>query len=462
MYQIFFAALIQAAAPIGTPSVDPGRLPSLVDSVATRELRVGPTAGLSVAVMQGGTLLFARGYGSADLENPAAVNVETIFKIGSVTKQVTTVLLGQLVDQGKVDLDADIRTYMPDAPTGGRRVSIAQLLNHTSGIRSFTNLGAAVSRDSFRLDLTTDRLMGLLRNVPPDFEPGTSWQYNNTGYLIAGMLVEKLTGLSLAEVLARQITTPLGLTRTSWCDERAIVPNRARGYRRTTAGFERGVGESMSIPRGAGALCSTPIDLVRFRDALAKGRLLSRATYERMIAPAVLADGWKTNYGYGVAVYHLGPHRVIRHGGTITGFQANLLYVPDRDLVVSVLANTMGSDPVGVSDGIVAALLGVTVPKPVEQPLAADRRRELVGRYRLAGTEFEVKDQEGQLMIGRAGGNWSRLAWQGDDRFLALGGQAFGFYGQSPQLRLIGSGGRVTAIELDHAVDGLIRGQRVE
>ncbi|MHB1329710.1 MAG: serine hydrolase domain-containing protein, partial [Gemmatimonadales bacterium] len=280
MYQIFFAALIQAAVPVGAPSVDPGRLPALVDSVAGRELRAGPTAGLSVAVMQGGTLLFARGYGYADLENPAAVNVETVFKIGSVTKQVTTVLLGQLVDQGKVDLDADVRTYMPDAPTGGRRVTIAQLLNHTSGIRSFTNLGVAVSRDSFRLDLTTDRLIDLLRNVPPDFEPGTSWQYNNTGYLIAGMLVEKLTGLSLAEVLARQITTPLGLTRTSWCDERAIVPNRARGYRRTTAGFERGVGESMSIPRGAGALCSTPIDLVRFRDALAKGRLLSRATYE--------------------------------------------------------------------------------------------------------------------------------------------------------------------------------------
>ncbi len=462
MHQFFFAALIQAAASLGTSAVDPGRLPSLVDSVALRELREGPTAGLSVAVMQGGTLLFSRGYGAADLENPAAVNVETIFKTGSVTKQVTTVLLGQLVDQGKVALDADIRTYMPDAPTNGRRVTVAQLLDHTSGIRSFTNLGPAVSRDSFRLDLTTDRLIGLLRNVPPDFEPGTSWQYNNTGYLIAGMLVEKITGQSLAEALAHQITGPLGLTRTSWCDERAIVPNRARGYRRARGSFERAVGESMWIPRGAGALCSTPIDLVRFRDALAKGRLLSQATYQRMITPAVLADGWKTNYGFGVALYRLGDYRVIRHGGTITGFQANLLYVPDRDLVVSVLANTMGSDPVGVSDQIVAALLGITVPRSAEQTLAADRRSQYVGRYRLAGTVFEIKDDEGRLMIGRDGGNWSRLAWQGDDSFLALGGQAFAAYGQSPRVRLTGGAGRATAIELDHPVDGPLRGQRVE
>lgn len=462
MQQFFLAALIQAAAPLGASAVDPGRLPALVDSLAALELRAGPTAGVSVAVMQGGVVLFARGYGYADLENPAAVNLETIFKVGSVTKQVTTVLLGQLVDQGKVDLDADIRTYLPDAPTSGRPVTIAQLLNHTSGIRSFTNLGPAVSRDSFRLDLTTDRLIGLLRNVPPDFEPGTSWQYNNTGYLIAGMLVEKVTGMSLAEVLARQITGPLGLTRTSWCDERAIVPNRAKGYRRAAAGFERAVGESMWIPRGAGALCSTPVDLVRFRDALAKGKLLSRATYERMITPALLADGWKTNYGYGVAVYHVGPHRIIRHGGTITGFQANLLYVPERDLVVSVLANTMGSDPVGLSDRLVAGLLGAAVPVAAEQTLPADRRAAFTGRYRLAGTVFEVKEEEGRLMIGRGGGNWSRLAWQGDDRFLALGGQAFGFYGQSPSLRLAGSAGRVSAIELDHPVDGPMRGQRVE
>lgn len=462
MLLVLFTALIQAAAPVAASAVDPARLPVLVDSLAARELRAGPTAGVSVAVMQGGVVLFARGYGQADLENPAAINVETIFKVGSVTKQVTTVLLGQLVDQGKVDLDADIRTYLPDAPTSGRSVTVAQLLDHTSGIRSFTNLGQAVSRDSFRLDLTTDRLIGLLRNVPPDFEPGTSWQYNNTGYLLAGMLVERITGSSLAEVLARGITEPLGLTRTSWCDERAVVPNRAKGYRRAAAGFERAVGESMSIPRGAGALCSTPIDLVRFRDALAKGRLLSTATYQRMITPARLADGWKTNYGYGVALYHIGPYRVIRHGGTITGFQANLLYVPERDLVVSVLANTMGSDPVGLSDGIVAGILGVDLPPAGEQVLPADRRSSLVGRYRLAGTVFEVKEEEGRLVIGRGGAGWSRLAWQGDDRYLALGGQAFGFYGLSPLLRFTGGAGRPSVIELEHPVDGPMRGQRVE
>lgn len=455
-------------AALATPAVaaaqapDPGRLAALVDSLAAAELAGGPTAGLAVAVWQGGALRYARGYGLADLEHGVPVGIETVFKLGSVTKQFTAVALLQLVERGRLSLEDDVGRHLPELDTGGRRITVARLLDHTSGIRSYTALGPAVSRDSFRLDLTPERLVALLQGQPFDFEPGAGWRYNNSGFLLAAMIVERVSGQRYADYLREHVFAPLGLTATSYCDERAIVPHRATGYVRTPAGFARGVGESMAIPHGAGALCSTVLDLVRFRAALGSGALIATASYERMIRPAVLADGWRTNYGFGLARYRLGDVEVIRHGGSITGFQANLLYVPGLDLIVAALANTGGADPVGVSDAIVRAVAGQPLAPVPARPLAPEAAARLAGRYQLGPSVLELRARDGALAVGLEGVPVAaRLDWLGGRRFRASTGFALGFYAGATELEIAVDRPPVDAFLVHHPLGGTVRAVRL-
>ena len=284
------SALTAASAQTG----DRGALVARIDSLVEAELRDGPTVGMSVAVYRRGELLHAKGYGFADLEQRVPASVETVYRLGSVTKQFTAAAVLQLAEQGKISLDEDFTRYLPDFSTGGRRVSVTQLLNHTSGIKSYTSLGEAVSRDSFRVDLPPARLLALIRSQPFDFEPGTSWLYNNSGFYLLGQIIERVSGESYADYLRHHLFEPLGLESTSYCDERAVVRHRAKGYDRAEHGFRNTTPISMSIPYAAGSLCSTVLDLVAWRRALANGRVISRASYQRMIAPTLLAGGWRT------------------------------------------------------------------------------------------------------------------------------------------------------------------------
>ncbi|MEO8448635.1 MAG: serine hydrolase, partial [Gemmatimonadota bacterium] len=247
------------------------------------------------------------------------------------------------------------------------------------------------------------------------------------------------------------------------CDDRAVVPHRAKGYDRAAGGFVNTEPISMTVPYAAGSICSTVLDLLAWRQALGTGRLFSKPLYERMIKPAVLSNGWRTNYGYGLARYRLGPVEVIRHGGTINGFQANLMYVPAADLIIAALANTSGADPVGVADRLAARLVGAAVaPRIAPAPVPVAELTDYIGRYEMAPYSIEVTAPAGQLQMAPAGFPVpARLNRQAADQFLAGPLYALGFYGSAAPLRFVREGGKVSGFELDNPLGGVIRARRV-
>jgi CubicO group peptidase (beta-lactamase class C family) len=332
------AAVVPAEAQAQAPSDEV--VLRRVDSLAAAAVAQGPLAGLSIVVARGDRVVLAKGYGYADLEHRTPATPSTIYEIGSITKQFTAVAIMQLVEQGKVQLDADFAAYLPDSPVKGRRLTVAQLLDHTSGLKNYTALGPAYMQDTFRLDVSTDRMAKLIAAQPFDFEPGTDWDYTNSGYFLAGMLVEKVSGLSYAEYVRTHIAERAGLAATEYCDLKAVRPGRAKGYQAAKdGGLENAAPISMTVPYAAGALCSTALDLLKYQRALVGGRLLRPASYQRLAQPAVLKDGWKTIYGLGLVNDIYTGQRMVGHGGQINGFWSVLFYYPAQDVTIVLLSN---------------------------------------------------------------------------------------------------------------------------
>jgi CubicO group peptidase (beta-lactamase class C family) len=198
-----------------------------VDVIAKMALS-RPVAGISVAVARDGRVVFARGYGLANLEHAVAVTPNTVFHIASISKNILAAVILQLADEGKLRLDDDVTKYVQEAPTHGRHVTVRQLLNHTSGIYSFTSLPEAENNE--RLDLTHEHVLRLIKDKPLDFEPGTSWRYDNSAFYLAGMVVERVTRQEYGDYVREHIFKPLGMNSASLCDARMVVSHLASGY----------------------------------------------------------------------------------------------------------------------------------------------------------------------------------------------------------------------------------------
>jgi CubicO group peptidase (beta-lactamase class C family) len=333
-------------------------LAARMDDAAERLLSEANVAGFSVAVARRGTVVFADGYGFADLREGVPASADTVYGIGSITKQFTAAAMLRLQEQGRLALHDDIHAYLPDYPSNGQRITIQQILSHTSGIPELTaqpSYGlasdAAVPREA---------IMREVLSLPLDFAPGTQWRYSNSGYVLAGMIIERVTGLSYDTYLTERLLGPLGLRHTSVCPERSSAPY-ARGYEQQTGSWARAIrlGEplslvparpvDMSIASSAGAGCSTVLELLAWTEALRSGRVVSPASYRLMTTPTTLADGSTVPYGLGFFLREFGTHRAILHEGIIeNGFVGVLGDFPDDGLTVAVLANTLIADPESV------------------------------------------------------------------------------------------------------------------
>ena len=311
-----------------------------VDKWAEDAVAEGTVAGLSVAVERDGKLLLAKGYGMADLEQDVAADRDTVYRIGSVTKQFTAAAIMQLVEAGQVRLDAPIQEYV-DFPTGDHEVTVEHLLHHTSGIKSYSSVGEKWRR-TIPLDTTHEEILGLVVDEPFDFSPGDEWRYSNSGYYLLGMIVESVTGGSYADYVEQTLAAPLGLERTTYCDEKRLIPGRAEGYEREDGELVNDDPLSMTHAFAAGSLCSTVLDLLRWQAALETGEAVSADSYARMTTAGVLNDGEATRYGYGLGLGDLEGHLRVSHGGQINGFATHFAGYPDDELRVVVLANTTG------------------------------------------------------------------------------------------------------------------------
>lgn len=351
-----------------------------LDSAAQEHVNHENVAGVSVAVVQGGDTLLLRGYGMADLEweVPTPLDASASYEIGSVTKQFTAAAILRLAEEGQVDLDADVRDYLPEFDSQGHAVSVRRLLDHTSGIKGYTEM--PVFGELALKKLSRDTLVSLVEAEPFEFEPGTALIYNNSAYFFLGLIIEEVTGKAYEEFITEEFFEPLGMEGSYYCSETAIRPNRAHGYDLNPQGLIRKRFLDHTWPYAAGSLCSTAGDLIRWNEALHRGGLLGQDSYESMITPVPLNDGTPVRYAMGLGVVGEGRHRVIAHGGGINGFLSDGRFYPEEDLTVVVLQNSTGPQgPSALSQALVDLVLGpAPVPEAVSFPGDLD---ELVGSY---------------------------------------------------------------------------------
>lgn len=324
----------------------------------------------SMLVAQDGRILLQKGYGLAEMEWGIPNAPDTKFRLGSVTKQFTALLVLQLVQEGKLSLDAKVADVLPyyRKDTGGR-IAVRQLLNHTSGLPNYT------ARPDFQ-----DKLMRNPSGVEDfikgycsgdlEFEPGTKFNYSNSGYFVLGAVIEQLTGKPYEQVLQERILDPVGMKDTGYDHSDALLVKRASGYQKTPAGYLNAPYMDMSLPYAAGALYSTVGDLYLWDQALYTDRLLPADLKQQMFTPGL------DNYAFGWSVRQLpvGPEKasrtVIGHGGGINGFSTLINRVPDDRNLVVLLDNTSGGQFLQpITNGVFDILYGRVPPEP-KKPLA--------------------------------------------------------------------------------------------
>lgn len=337
-------------------------LTARVDSLAKAFIAEPESPGLSIAVIRAGrdTLVY-KGYGKADIENDVPATAATVYRIGSITKQFTSAAVMRLVENGTVRLGDSIGKYLPELPKAWRAARVRQLLNHTSGIPSYTDLGDSWAR-RWGEHMSPDTLVALTADKPMDFAPGTGWRYDNTGYVVLGMLLEKVSGQPYGAYLDSTMFRPLGLRSTLYCDRAPLVPHRARGYQRDGRTFTNAPYLDMSQPYAAGALCSTVGDLARWDRLLATGKVVSPESYGEMTTPEGTAG--LNGYGFGLVRSAVGSHIMITHGGGIHGFITSNAYFPSDSLSITVLANAAPSDPDALLANIARAVFGIPLVPP--------------------------------------------------------------------------------------------------
>ena len=387
-----------------------------VDSVATAAVAEHRTAGVSIAVVRSGRPVLAKGYGFADLENDVPATPETVYRIGSITKQFTSAAIMRLVEQGKLSLDDTLQKFLPSVPSQGNRVTVRHLLNHTSGIRSYTSLGPKWQR-VMRLDLAPDSMVALFAGEPFDFAPGSAYRYNNSGYFLLGVIIERLSGKPYGQHLQDEFFTPLGLRNTVYCDQAPLIKRRAQGYTPRPGGqFVNAEPLSMTQPYAAGSLCSTVTDLATWALALSSGKVVSPASYALMTTPGTLNDGKPITYGFGLGTGVLGGHRQVSHNGGINGFVSELHHYPDDSLVTVVLTNTGSLTAVELERLVARRALGIRdLPAT---PIDAAALQRLVGEYVLGSTRVRMVVESGRLRAQPDGAAAFGLKHVGGGRFV--------------------------------------------
>ena len=314
----------------------------------------------SILVAEKGKVIYKKGFGWADMEWTIPNQPDTKHRLGSITKQFTAMLIMQLVEQGKLKLDVPISTYLPDYPKkNGDVITIHHLLTHSSGtpnMTSFPGFLKNISRNAY----SPVQLVNLFADSTLQFEPGKNFAYSNSGYIVLGYIIEKVTGKSYEQVLQENIFTPLQMNNTGYDHHRLLLKNRANGYEKNGRRYVNADFIDMSVPYAAGALYSTVEDLYLWDQALYGNQLLRKENKDLLFAKHIPSGGSYYGYGWGIGEIPLGntAERIetIGHAGGINGFNTQLTRIPsDKSFIV--LLNNTGGAPLDQMTNAIAAIL---------------------------------------------------------------------------------------------------------
>jgi len=377
-------------------------LTSKIDALLeTKFKNNGP--GATALVTKSGKVIYRKALGKANLELDVPMVPENVFQIGSMTKQFTAVSILMLLEQGKLALEDDITKYIPDYPTHNKNITIHHLLTHTSGIKSYTSMRGL--REIARKDLEPLELINFFKNEHMDFNPGEKYKYNNSGYIILGYIIEKISGVSYAEFVETNIFKKINMSSSLYGSKSKIIKNRAYGYQKRTS-YKNAMFISLSLPYAAGSIMSTVDDLLKWQQAISNNTLLKPETIKKAFTNHTLDNGTKINYGYGWNINEINGAPTLEHGGSIFGFKSMGVYIPSEDVYVIVLSNCDCNSPTTTALKIAALAIGNPFPETKNAAtLASEKLAQWLGTYEYDdGVIRHFKLIDNQLYSQREGG----------------------------------------------------------
>jgi D-alanyl-D-alanine carboxypeptidase len=394
------------------------KLAAAIDDIANVALGAGPVAGMSIAVTRGNHTVLLKGYGKSNLELDTPTTPDTVYHIDSITKNFTSAAIVQLADQHQLNLDDPVEKYVPEIHAIAPAATVRSLMNHTSGIPDYSDLGRK-SENIEAIAYTHQDFLAAIQGEKPQFPPAQSWRYDNSGFYLLGMIIEKVSGETYATYMANHIFKPLGMSSTLYCDARSLVKNRAAGYDRSKSGLVNAKPSTWITPFSGGGLCSTVSDLVTWQRALNQGQVVSAAGLALMRTPTVLSDGTKLDYGLGTRLGDLQGHRLFGHTGGGGGFNNVLEYYPDDDLTIVVLTNS--ETPVSalkIAGKIARAVLSIPSRPVSEHTLSETEIDCFSGKFdSTEGTAILFGDHGHIRVKDDEGGSSSALVYLGDNEF---------------------------------------------
>ncbi|KWV92447.1 serine hydrolase [Erythrobacter sp. AP23] len=391
-------ALWSVATPVHAQSEDALQPPEqfqevLVDSFAQSD------PGAAAIVLREGKVIFRQAVGSADIELGVRLEPEHVFRIASLTKQFTAAAIMLLQERGELSVEDDILRFLPEYPTHGHTIRIKDLMSHTSGIFNYTNAPGFFESTASQ-ETSVEQMIESFKSRPMDFAPETGLNYSNSGYVLLGAIIEQVSGQSYAEFMEENILRPLSLDHTRLGD-RSLTKGRVAGYEALPSGdYINARPIDMTQAYAAGALLSTVDDLAKWNAALTNGELISEQSYREMTTPFVLKNGESVPFGYGFRIETLRGKKAIHHSGSINGFSAHMVWLPEEEVYVAVLKNSIGGDPTPMTIAFKLAGLAIGDPFP-------DFQRSPVGRGtldRFAGRYCSAPNRQYTLTPDETGG----------------------------------------------------------
>jgi len=359
--------------------------------------------GCAVAVYRNGRIIQERGYGLANVEEDVPITPQTVFDIGSTSKQFTAASILLLEKQGKLSVNDDVRKYIPELPDYGQKISILQLLNHTSGLRDYLTLMdlAGINTDSVTTD--EDALQLITRQKALNFAPGSDWLYSNTGFFLLSVIVKRVSGKTLREFAAENIFNPLGMTHTQYRDNHtALIANRAMAYdpKETTDGYKLDV--SYFEQTGDGAVHTSVEDLLKWDENFYSGEVGGQEFLAELQAPGKLNTGKVLDYAKGLSIRDYRGLHTVSHGGAWGGYRAELLRFPEEHFSVACLCNRGDANPSRRAQRVADIYLGAMM-KPKDEKKEAERERNKPEAKEIPLTVEQIRPYTGDYWSGELG-----------------------------------------------------------
>jgi D-alanyl-D-alanine carboxypeptidase len=368
LFACIFSVLIGATAARAQTTL-PADAQQSIDKIASQVLARTGVPSASVAVVKDGQIVYEQAYGDARLEPRVASRPQMRYSVGSISKQFTATAILMLAEEGKLSLNDKVGRFLPNL-TRANDVTIRQVLSHTSGYQDYWPQDYV---PPFMLQpVTADKILDTWARKPLDFEPGTKWQYSNTNFVIAGLIVEKASGMPLLQFLGQRVFTPLKMESVVNIDQTKLGDTDPTGYMRYALGPLRPAPkEGKGWLFAAGELAMTADDLAKWDIAMINQSLLKPASYKEMQTEVKLKNGEGTHYGLGVEVLSQNGHRVIEHSGEVSGFTADNVVLPDDHIAVVVLTN---QDAAGAASSIAHSIVPLIMPaEAAGQSVAAQK-----------------------------------------------------------------------------------------